>query len=453
MKSNKHIERDGKETSRIFNNRTLDSDYRHLKSILQPGMRILDVGCGTGALSSEMALMVGDRGRVTGIDNTEKFIESGRDTYGSVTNLELVHADLFEYTTDTRFDLITSARTLQWLSDPKRALLKMKHLLRPNGRLSILDYNHEAIEWVPEPPQSMRQFYTSFLRWRADAGMNNRIADDLPDLLRAAGFSSVELHNSDEHYHRERPDFSAKVGIWSKVAGSTQMVEEAYIDDATRLQAISDYDQWVADRAVSMTMKLNEVRGIKTTDSIAIDADTPFSSLARSRGIASWDELVHCVRNLSYGRNETRGDLSLVLREGRGTCSSKHALLKKIADENQLEDVQLILGMYRMNAVNTPGIGTALDDYPLDFIPEAHCYLQVRGERLDATGPNSEFARIGADVISEREIQPEEVSDFKVRFHQDFIKAWLQEGDTGMSFDEVWSVREQCIQNLAQKRR
>jgi hypothetical protein len=52
----------------------------------------------------------------------------------------------------------------------------MYSLLKPGGTVSILDYNHEALEWQPQPPVSMQRFYATFLRWRGDAGMNNHIA-------------------------------------------------------------------------------------------------------------------------------------------------------------------------------------------------------------------------------------------------------------------------------------
>ncbi|MFK7937133.1 MAG: methyltransferase domain-containing protein [Saprospiraceae bacterium] len=262
MKSNKHIERDDNAT-KIFNDRSLANDYRTLKPLLQKGMRVLDVGCGTGAISKDVAKLVGETGKVIGIDNTEKFILSGKETYADVPNLELVHSDLFAFESTEPFDLIISARTLQWLSDPKAALLKMKEMLKPNGQISILDYNHEALAWNPNPPASMRSFYDTFLKWRADAGMSNRMADELADLLKETGFAEIEVINSDECYDQSRANFHSKVGIWSKVAGSTQMVKEGYLDNDLRLQAIEEYDKWVAQDAVSMTMKLNEVRGIK----------------------------------------------------------------------------------------------------------------------------------------------------------------------------------------------
>ena len=261
MQPQKHIDRDGQEASKIFDNRSLEVDYRNLKSLLKQGMSVLDVGCGTGAISKDIAHLVGPSGKVIGIDNTLAFIRHGNAMYNKTENLNLLHQDLFEFETHERFDLIISARVLQWLIKPKDALLKMKRLLKPNGKISILDYNHENIEWNPKPPKSMLDFYETFLNWRAEAGMNNRMANDLPNLFKTIGLKDVEVVNSDEYYERNRPDFITKVGIWSKVAGSTQMVEEGYLQNDLRLQAIEEYDNWVKHKAISMTMKLNEVRG------------------------------------------------------------------------------------------------------------------------------------------------------------------------------------------------
>lgn len=261
MKTSKHIQR-GEGAARIFDNRSLAVDYRTLGPVLQAGMEVLDVGCGTGGISKDIARAVGPSGKVTGIDNTALFIESGRQTFSEVENMELIHADLFDFHSKAAFDLVVSARVLQWLSDPLAALVKIKSLLRPGGMVSVLDYNHDALEWEPQPPQSMLQFYDTFLRWRADAGMNNHMADDLPALFEQAGFQQVESLNADEHYDHERMDYKKKIGIWAEVAGSRQMVEEGYLEETLRLQAIAEYTEWVENSAISMTMKLREVRGV-----------------------------------------------------------------------------------------------------------------------------------------------------------------------------------------------
>jgi ubiquinone/menaquinone biosynthesis C-methylase UbiE len=258
---NKVIDRNNSATG-IFDDRSLAFDYRTLVPLITKGLRILDVGCGTGSITKDIANLTGPDGRVTGIDNTEKFITAGKEHYGNVKNMQLICTDLFSYETVEQFDLIVSARTMQWLSKVPAALEKMKSMLRPGGTLSILDYNHTKADWQPQPPASMKKFYHAFLKWRDDAGMNNHVADDLPELLKNAGFINIEVFNADEHYWRSDENFVFRAGIWSKVAELKQIVEEGYSTEDERLTAIVDYNAWVTNEGESMTMKLNEIRGV-----------------------------------------------------------------------------------------------------------------------------------------------------------------------------------------------
>jgi hypothetical protein len=77
-----------------------------------------------------------------------------------------------------------------------------------------------------------------------------------------AGLSQVEVLDANEYYKKGEPNFLSKIGIWSSVAQSTQMVEEGYITDDDRLKAIDDYNKWIESDAQLMVMKLKEVRGI-----------------------------------------------------------------------------------------------------------------------------------------------------------------------------------------------
>lgn len=135
-------------------------------------------------------------------------------------------------------------------------------MLKPGGSVSILDYNHSFLKWHPSPPISMQKFYDVFLKWRADAGLDNTMANNLPKHLKDAGFKSVEVINADEIYTRGENNFKAKVGIWSMVAGASQTEDEGYISHADRILAIEEYDNWVDDSAIQMVMNLKEVRGI-----------------------------------------------------------------------------------------------------------------------------------------------------------------------------------------------
>lgn len=248
----------------VLEYRSLEKDYRSLIPVISPGMQVLDVGCGPGAISSDIANLVGEEGKVTGIDSSGHLIERGKQLYKGIGNLELVHADLFSFNPGVTFDLIIAARVLQWLSNPREALAKIRSLLRPGGLVSILDYNHTTLEWQPEPPATMKQFYQAFLKWRADAGMNNRIAADLPGYFKELGFEAIETIEANETYMRGEPDFLPKIGIWTKVAETRgrQMVEEGYISENERRRTIEEYERWISADSRAMVMKLTEVRGI-----------------------------------------------------------------------------------------------------------------------------------------------------------------------------------------------
>ena len=170
----------------------------------------------------------------------------------------------------------------------------------------------------------------------------------------------------------------------------------------------------------------------------------------KSLGISNWKDLTAFVAGIPYGRTSDRRKPELVLLENRGTCSSKHALLKVIADQNEIEGVELILGMYKMNRVNTPGIGSILQENGLDYIPEAHCYLKVNGKREDWTNPNTQIEQLVPDIMEEVSIQPNQIGEYKVAFHKNFLKAWRFQQNIPFQLEELWTIRETCITNLSE---
>lgn len=181
---------------------------------------------------------------------------------------------------------------------------------------------------------------------------------------------------------------------------------------------------------------------------IDLNSDDALSNLAKEKSINNWSALLDYTRKLPYGRNQNRHDFSLVLTENKGTCSSKHAILKKLADLNKVENVKLIIGLYKMNHLNTPKIGNTLLDSGLDYIPEAHCYLKINNTRIDITSNDLNIDNILNHIIEEIEIAPEQVDTFKVEYHKNYLKRWIMENQISLSFDEVWGIREICIEKL-----
>jgi len=163
----------------------------------------------------------------------------------------------------------------------------------------------------------------------------------------------------------------------------------------------------------------------------------------------NFEELIDKVKNLPYGRNANRYDFLLVLSENKGTCSSKHAFLKDFADKNEIDNVKLYIGIFKMSEANTPKLGDLLSRNNIEYIPEAHCYLKINQIPVDATTSDSFYDKIKQDIMEEIEIIPNQVSDYKVEYHKAFLKKWITKTNQNNTFEEIWEIREQCIKKLS----
>jgi ubiquinone/menaquinone biosynthesis C-methylase UbiE len=112
---------------------------------LEPGVRVLDVGCGTGDDVREMAGFVGRKGQVVGIDRSQALIEESQRRaersmlpvefrLGDVCKLDFPHA---------AFDRIRTDRVLMFVPEIEVALTEMVRVLRPGGRLVASELDHE----------------------------------------------------------------------------------------------------------------------------------------------------------------------------------------------------------------------------------------------------------------------------------------------------------------------
>jgi ubiquinone/menaquinone biosynthesis C-methylase UbiE len=252
-------------TNAVLDRRTVFHDNKNLLPLVHPGNRVLDVGCGSGAITSGIGALTGETGRVVGIDPSEHLIALATSHYAQETHVRFEVADINTYSPADKFDVVSAARTLQWLANPEAVLQKMVDLLKPGGYLTILDYNHDQIEWTPAIPESMQGFYQAFLKWRKDAGMDNGIADKLAILFEKLGLKNITVTDQSELSVREEEAFIADVSIWLKVAETRgkQLVSDGYLTEAQRITAIDDYRQWTETQAQSMKMYLLAVTGQK----------------------------------------------------------------------------------------------------------------------------------------------------------------------------------------------
>jgi len=154
---------------------------------IQPGERVVDCGSGAGADALIAARLVGPSGRVIGIDMTPEMLAKARANAveSGLTNVEFREGILEALPIETGWaDVVISNGVLNLVPDKAAALAEMYRVLRPGGRL-------EAADIVLDRPVSANSKQDVSLWTGCIAG--GLLADELRDLIAAAGFTSVEV--------------------------------------------------------------------------------------------------------------------------------------------------------------------------------------------------------------------------------------------------------------------
>lgn len=173
--------------------RTAANSAGYLLPHLRPGCDLLDVGCGPGTITRELASAVAP-GRVVGVDREPSVLEEARRTSGGPVEFQIGDVYRLDFE-DASFDVVHAHQLLQHLSDPVSAVMEMRRLLRPGGLLAVRDADYGAFVWHPTDGRldRWRELYTSVCARngaQADAGRR------LPSWVTAAGFRHLDVSSS-----------------------------------------------------------------------------------------------------------------------------------------------------------------------------------------------------------------------------------------------------------------
>ena len=216
-------------------------------------MHILDVGSGTGAITADIARAVGPDGTALGIDRDDANLALAVQQYAGIENLRFETADILALgdSFNNRFDIVTAARTIQWISEPQHAISNMKKAAKLGGRVIVLDYNLDETRWEPDAPADFLRFYRAFLDWRDANRWDNQMASHLTALFHSEGMVDVATHPSDELVRRGDPDFSDAYasGIWLYVIQTLgpKLVQAGFLEENVRLSAEEGYGVYIRD--------------------------------------------------------------------------------------------------------------------------------------------------------------------------------------------------------------
>jgi SAM-dependent methyltransferase len=216
-------------------------------------MTILDVGCGTGAITADIAKAVSPGGMVLGIDRDDANLAIAVQEHRGIGNLRFERGDILTLDLGNRFnsgfDIVTAARTIQWISEPGRAIVQMKRAAKPEGHVIVLDYNLEETCWEPEPPDDFRRFYRAFLDWRTANNWDNRTASHLTDLFRSAGLVDIASHPTDEIVRCGDSDFfdayASRIWLYVIETVGPNLVQAGLLEEGVRRSAQEHYSSYI----------------------------------------------------------------------------------------------------------------------------------------------------------------------------------------------------------------
>ena len=191
--------------------------YTVAVAALDEGDRVLDIAGGTGDLARAFARRVGARGLVVHTDINEAMLGRGRDRLtdqGLVLPTVLCDAEALPFPTGTvgaasragtGFDLVSVAFGLRNMTNKERALAEMQRVLRPGGRLLVLEFSK-----VARPLEKVYDLYSfkvlpllgrlvagdeASYRYLAESIRMHPGQQELKGMMKSAGFGHVDVHN------------------------------------------------------------------------------------------------------------------------------------------------------------------------------------------------------------------------------------------------------------------
>jgi ubiquinone/menaquinone biosynthesis C-methylase UbiE len=161
-------------------NQTLD------RMDLQPGDRVLDLGCGTGWASRRMARVVAE-GEVVGLDVADEMLRRAEQSSAGLSNVRYVWGSAEKIPApDNHFTKVLSVESFYYYADQEKALDELRRVLAPGGKLFILinlyKDNHYSLRWTQElkvPVQALSE--AEYLTLLGRHGFKGAAARRIPD--------------------------------------------------------------------------------------------------------------------------------------------------------------------------------------------------------------------------------------------------------------------------------
>jgi SAM-dependent methyltransferase len=232
--------------------RTAENSAAYLLPHLSSGFSILDVGCGPGTITGDLASLV-TPGRVTALETSEAALDLARAEIArrGSENVAFAVGDVhaLDFPDDT-FDVVHAHQVLQHVGDPVAALREMRRVAKPGGVVAVRDSDYAAFTWYPELPE-LREWLDLYERVARGNGGEPDAGRRLLAWAHAAGFTDVTATSSTWCF-ADQEDRDWWGGMWadrvlkSEMATTALATGAASRDDLERVSA--GWRAWAAHR-------------------------------------------------------------------------------------------------------------------------------------------------------------------------------------------------------------
>jgi ubiquinone/menaquinone biosynthesis C-methylase UbiE len=175
--------------------RTAANSAGYLLEHLRPGMSLLDVGCGPGTITADLARIVAP-GRVTAVENAPDVLATARREVARTGPVSVVAADAHALGLASGvFDVVHAHQVLQHVADPVQVLREMRRVCAPTGVVAVRDSDYGAFTWYPDVPE-LDEWLALYQRLARSNGGEPDAGRRLLSWCLAAGFRDVTPSSS-----------------------------------------------------------------------------------------------------------------------------------------------------------------------------------------------------------------------------------------------------------------